>query len=370
MKKIVFVLYFLFLLFFVFFSYLFIDPGLFYLRSLFTNFFQVHRTITTVIFTICIFIFFGFYATFLYWIKTNMLTRRTIFYLIGVSAILLLFAYPGMLSFDIFNYIATAKVTFFYHENPYLIMPIEFTRDPLLLFMHAANKTALYAPFWILLTGIPYALGFGNFLITLLNFKLLVGAFYGLTVWLLWKMTKDIFRTTLFALNPLVLIETFISSHNDIVMMFLLLAGLYFLFEKRKGWGIVLFILSIGIKYVTLITLPFYGWAIFKQISKRKIFFLITFAMYSIFFLSSFREEIYPWYSLWFLLPITFIAENTLFTWISFTFSFSMMLRYIPFMLLGTYFGPTPLLKIILMIIPIGISCISYVLTQKNKRII
>lgn len=370
MKKIILISYILFLLCFTVFSYLFIDPGLFYLKPLFTNFFQLHREVTTSLFIISIFLFFEFYGWMLQKIKQGTLHKRTVFKLIIATALILLFAYPAMISFDIFNYIATAKVTFFYHENPYILMPIEFTHDPLLLFMHAANKTALYAPFWIFLSGIPYVLGFGNFLLILFNFKLLSALFYVAIVFLLWKMTKDVFKTAFFALNPLVLIELLVSSHNESVMLFLLLLAIYLVQNKQNMKGSVLFILSVLIKYVTIILAPLFLVQIFKPLSKEKFFFWTTLCMYIIFFLSSFREEIYPWYTLWFFLPSIFLLRNSLFSWTATSFTFSMLLRYIPFMLLGTYFGPTPILKILLMVVPPVIAIATYYLTQKNKHLV
>lgn len=365
MNKVIYFFYTVFLLLLVCFSYLFIDPGFFYLRFLFTNFYQLQRTITTVGFIVGIILFFAFYLLFLYRIKRNQLSKKTVFCLVAITVGVLLLAYPAMLSFDIFNYIATAKVTFFYNENPYLIMPIAFTHDPLLLFMHAANKTALYAFVWIALTGIPYLLGFGNFLLILLNFKIIVALFYIATIWLLWKMTKNIFQTMFFALNPLVIIETLISGHNDIVMMFLLLVSFYFLFAKRVGWSIFFYLASIGIKYTTVILLPLFIWQQLKPLSKEKFYIVAALFLYIIFFLSSLREEIYPWYALWFLLPVSLQAKNNLLTWISIAFSFSLLLRYIAFMLLGTYFGPTPFIKILLMIIPVLLTLVVYVYKKK-----
>ncbi|HSD98570.1 MAG TPA: hypothetical protein VLB73_02635 [Patescibacteria group bacterium] len=370
MRKIVFIFYFLFLISFVVFSYLFVDPGLFYLRFSFTNFFQLHRVITTCLFSLSIIFFFTFYAYFLHEVNRNTVSISTIFALSIGSAAVLLFAYPAMISFDIFNYIATAKVTFFYHENPYILMPIAFTKDPLLLFMHAPNKIALYAPFWILLTAVPYILGFGNFLLILFNFKLFSAFFYLCTIFLLWKMTKSKFKTTLFALNPLVLIELLVSAHNESIMLFLFLAGSYFLFENQKGKGSVLFVLSIFIKYATAVLVPLFIYATIKQISKERFFLWTTIFMYIIFFASAFREEIYPWYTLWFFLPSIFLFKNSLFTWITTTFTFSMLLRYIPFMFIGTYFGPTPLLKIVLMWIPVLLAALAYFTTQKKKQLI
>lgn len=370
MKKLLIGSYIFFLLYFVAFSYLFIDPGLFYLKVFFTDFFQLHRLAVTTAFVISVLIFFSYYFVFLLWVKNRKLVEKDIRNLIIATVVILIFAYPAMVSFDIFNYIATAKVTFFYHENPYIIMPIAFQGDPLLLFMHAANKTALYAPFWILLTSIPHFLGANNFLITLFSFKILIASFYAATVFLLWKMTKNIFQTAFFALNPLVIIETLVSGHNDISMAFLLLISFYFLFKNKGGRSILFYVLSIGIKYATGILAPLFIWHWIKPLEKKRFFLYSTVLMYIIFFLSSFREEIYPWYAIWFLVPQTFLAKNNFLTWVSLSFSFSLLLRYIPFMLLGTYFGPTPVMKIALTFIPVLISVITFLLTQKERNLV
>src|SRR5260221_3326430 len=116
-----------------------------------------------------------------------------------------------MLSYDIFNYIATAKVLFLYHENPYIIMPIEFLGDPFLLFMHAANKLALYGPFWIIMTGIPFLFSVKNFILSLLLFKLFVASFYFGTILFFNKLAKNLLSIFVFGLNPLVIIETSVS---------------------------------------------------------------------------------------------------------------------------------------------------------------
>jgi len=155
-------------------------------------------------------------------------------------------------------------------------------------------------------------------------------------------------------------------------MMFFLLLSVLLLMKKRVGWGIFILFLSIGIKYATAIALlpcsdvlihHYKKW----KISSRRVFAILTISMLSIFFLSSLREEIYPWYFIWVLLPSTFLLGNNLLTWINITFSFSLLLRYIPFMLLGTYFGPTPFIKFVLMTIPVGVAICAYFLTQKNK---
>jgi len=368
MKKLIFIFYPILIILFVGFSYLFIDPGFFYLKSFFTNFYATQRTLVTILFVIFIVLQFVFYGIVLTLIKKQRISLKELLYLIAINS-LLIFSYPAILSFDIFNYIATAKVAIFYHENPYIVMPINFVNDSILSFTRAANKVALYAPFWIILTTIPFILGFGNFLLITFNFKLLVAIFYFLTVWLIWRMTKNTLSTAFFALNPLVIIETFVSGHNDIIMIFLFLVSVYFLFRNQKSKSTLFFLLSFLIKYATGILIPLYVYASFRKVSKQTFLIIATILLYIIFFLSSFREEIYPWYFIWVLLPTTLLLGDNLITWLGFTFSFSLLLRYIPYMLLGTYTGPTPIIKIVLTFIPEFITCIIYFLRRYRLKI-
>lgn len=63
--------------------------------------------------------------------------------------------------------------------------------------------------------------------------------------------------------NPLFLTTLIASIHNDALMLGLALGGLYFAATKRPLLGILLVTLSVGIKPITLIFLPFIGllWA-------------------------------------------------------------------------------------------------------------
>ncbi|MFD1211663.1 polyprenol phosphomannose-dependent alpha 1,6 mannosyltransferase MptB [Arthrobacter sp. GCM10027362] len=63
--------------------------------------------------------------------------------------------------------------------------------------------------------------------------------------------------------NPLFLTTFIASIHNDALMLGLALGGLYYAATKRPLLGIVLVTLSVGIKPITLIFLPFIGllWA-------------------------------------------------------------------------------------------------------------
>lgn len=349
MKQAIYIFFLIFLCFFTIFSFAYIDPNLFYLKFLYSGLF-IHREFVTAIYAFSLLIFFSFYIYFVFFQEQNL---KKSLKLIIPSVIILFLAYPAMLSFDIFNYIATAKVLFLYKENPYIVMPIDLKNEPLLAFMHAANKTALYGPVWILLTGLPFLVGMQNFVLTLFSFKLTVILFYFATMYLLWKLSKNIFSVLLFALNPLVLIETLASGHNDIVMVFFVLACFYAIGRKKILFSILLFLASIFIKYATIVLIPVVIYLILvknKNINWEKIYTWTAGLLFCIFLLSQLREEIYPWYAIWFMPFVFLIKSKKWLVYLTIALSFSLLLRDIPFMLWGTYFGLTPITKIILTI--------------------
>lgn len=357
MKKMIFLTYGLFLLSLTAFSYIFVDANFFYFRKIFSGFAFHNRIITTGIYIFIIILFFAFYLLFLHLTKKEIIKLNDVRYLIGLTVGSLFFSYPAMLSYDIFNYIATSKVLFFYHENPYIIMPIEFIGDPILSFTHAANKIALYGPAWIVFSIIPYIATFGNFIATLFSFKLFVILFYVSTILLIWKLSKNLYSTVFFALNPLVIVETLISGHNDIVMISLIFFSYVFLMKKKIMLTLIFFLLSILIKYATLFLLPVFIYILLKTIQKRKIdwdktFYASVLLMLAAFLLSPFREEIYPWYAIWFLPFISLVAHRKLLTGVAVAFCFGLLFRYLPFMLSGTYSGQTPIVKTLLTFTP------------------
>jgi hypothetical protein len=102
-----------------------------------------------------------------------------------------------------------------------------------------------------------------------------------------------------------------------------------------------------------------------KEINWKKIFFLSTISMLIIFFLSPLREEMYPWYAIWFLTFSLLLPERKLLLHFSIAISFGLLLRYIPFMYSGTHFGHTPFLRIILTVIPVFIAGLIFISQTK-----
>lgn len=374
MKKVIFLSYAFLLSLFTFFSYLFVGSDIPNLNIFYSGFFFSERVISSMIYAVFILLFFVFYIYFVLSAKRKILDKKDLKVLIAITICGLFFSYPAMLSYDIFNYIATSKVLFFYHENPYAVMPIEFTGDSLLGFTHAANKIALYGLLWIILAGIPYFLGFGSFVIALFSFKIFIAFFYFSTIFLVFKISKNIMSLVLFAFNPLIIIETLVSGHNDIVMIFFVLLS-FFLFTKKKVvWAIFFFILSILIKYATVLLIPVFFFIIWKIIKRREInwgnvFYYSSLLMMLGFLVSPIREEIYPWYAIWYLSFSFLVPNKKILVYTSAAFSFGLLFRYVPFMLSGTHAGFTPIIKSSVTFIPVLLVIIYFGLKKIWARI-
>lgn len=355
MKKIYLISYIIFLILFSAFTYLYVDKNLIYMEKLYSGIASSERLLVTICYVIFLWIFYLFYLFLLS--KCKELSISFVAKLFIVTLIILLFSYPAILSFDIFTYIATSKIAFLYNENPYLITPIEFSNEPLLKFIHHNNITSPYGPVWILLSFIPYTIGFSNFLLTLLMFKVMISVFFIGTGIVLSKLTKDTFSLLFFLFNPLILIESLVSGHNDMVMVFFMMLSLLMLKKRHYIISFCMYIVSIFTKFTTVVLLPTYLYVIWKRYRKMSInwnlmYFLSALFMFVIFLLSAFRQEIYPWYAHWFLVFVALLPKNKLLHYTVIALTFGLMLRYVPFMYSNTHFGMTPIIRTLVTIIP------------------
>ncbi len=351
MKMLLFVVLFLLSIF----SYGFKDPNLvltsnptiqsFILPLVHLVFYE--RPWATALFFVFIASLFGLYIAFL----KN--TPKKIAWMIGIGGMILAFSYPA-LTHDLFNYVTTAKVAYTYHENPYLVMPIEIPNEQYLAFTRAANKVALYGPVWILLTAIPHVLGNGNIWLTIIMFKLMNLLWYFVFSYLIYRVTKSIKNVLFFALNPLILIETLVSGHNDIYMILLACFGLY-VCQQRKLLGALSLFASMLIKGATIVLLPL---ILLKDIPWNTLLRYAYVLLSIVFFVvAPLREELYPWYAVWLVgvASLMDMKKNGLIISFTIVLSFALEFRHLPYMWMGYYEGSGPLLRTLLTIVPIGI---------------
>lgn len=332
-----------------------------------------HTIYPTLWYAVTVGVLFAWYLWMLHQAKKGLMTSKTIWYIILGTVAILFWSFPAF-SNDIFNYIATAKVTFFYKENPYIIMPIDIPNEPMLRFLHAANKVALYGPVWTALSAMPYFLGAGNLLVTLFTFKIFITLWYLLLCFLIWTASgKKAWPLVFFALNPLVVLSTLVDGHNDVVMMALALIGFLLLKQKRYVFGLFLFMTSMFIKGATLLLIPVFVWCWYsnskkKQMDWQRVWYWASVAMYIIFLLSPLREEMYPWYFIW---PLTFVAlveKPTVLRSASYGFSVGLLLRIVPFLYTRSWSGVTPMVKNIVSSLAPALSILHYVKIRKRAK--
>ncbi len=169
-------------------------------------------------------------------------------YLLLVSLILS-FSLP-FLSKDIFTYIFSSRILLFYKQNPYLTPPTTFLGQDLWVDLaHNIDRPYLYGPISLFFSSLPSLLFGPNRLIPIFFFtKFINWSFFISAGYLLYKKSPQK-ATYLWFLNPLLILELLINSHNDIIMITLFI---FAYFSKN----IFLYILSIASKFFSLIYLP------------------------------------------------------------------------------------------------------------------
>lgn len=293
-----------------------------------------------------VFLIFLILSLSLIWSYFKLLNSRfSKFWLLIIPAI---FAYP-FFSYDIFNYLFNAKMVLIYHANPYIQTALNFSFDPLIRFMHNVHTPAPYAYGW---TGISLLPGLawltGKFTLAFWAMKLFIAIFWLGQLWILKKLVNRLFpqelwRFTLFAFSPLVLIETLINGHNDVVMMFLALLSYWFYLNSAKFKALFFIILSASMKYVTILLLPFY-YLQGLSLKAKKIDLPTFFSV--ILFLAMFTrpDQLHSWYLIW---AFSFAVLSQSKWIISFFTALTLgaLLRYAPYLYFGSWDPPVYLIR-------------------------
>jgi hypothetical protein len=178
-----------------------------------------------------------------------------------VFNVALLFYFPPILSGDVFHYAIQGRLYAVHGENPYAVTAEAVTDDPFWALSIWRGGTTQYGPVWIQLSAICASLGGGSVLLTVFLFKLLAGVSNVLGALLVVALTRRLTASDgvvpllFYAWNPILLIESSGTAHNDAVMMTLALAGIFLLAQRRFLIGAAMLVGSALIKYVTLLLL-------------------------------------------------------------------------------------------------------------------
>jgi hypothetical protein len=309
------------------------------------GFFQ--RPLSTVIFSAILGLLFLFYFSFLFLANKDKITKKQVWILIIGTTVILGLSYNAF-SYDLFNYIFDAKIITHYGQNPYIHSALDFPRDPMLSFMRWIHRLYPYGPSWLILTVPLSFIGMNYFSLTLILFKLLGAVSFLGSCYLVYRISEKlfpknaIFNLVFWGLNPLVIIETLVSSHNEAPMTFFTLLAFYLFINKKKTWSIVSYLFSVGIKYVTAVLLPVYIALFFfktlkKDIPWEKVFLASIILLTAGVVTASFRTIFQPWYLLFFLPFAAFVSKKYYIFIPSVLLSFFAASTYIPYVYLTDY---------------------------------
>lgn len=188
---------------------------------------------------------------------------------------------------DVYNYIYRAKIFTQYRQNPFLVAPINFPDNQLLNYVsHLGSSTpTIYGPLWMIISFIPSFVAGNNLFVNLLLFKIIAVIFNFGCFLIIFKIinllnynNKNLILLS-YAWNPLILFQVVNEGHNDVVMIFFLLLAIFFLLKNYRNIVLPTLILSVLIKYVTLLLLPLFFIFLIKKnsegIKQKMSFFLI-----------------------------------------------------------------------------------------------
>lgn len=267
------------------------------------------------------------------------------------------------LSHDLFNYMFNAKAVVQYGQDPHLRSALEISpTDDWVRFMHNVHTTAPYGKFWTYLTTVPFVLGLGRFLTTYLSFKVFMGIGVACLAIAQYKLAKIKGMTTTslewrwFFFNPLFLIETFSSGHNDVWMMAFVFLSFWLLAKDKRpklisiAVSLIALLLSTQIKLATVVLIPVWMLLLYVKtggvnsvprfnsiLSVAARYWADLSACLLLLPLFTSRSQLFhPWYLIWALSFVPFIKIGQL-RLLLLLLSLSSMLRYIPFLWVGEY---------------------------------
>jgi hypothetical protein len=184
---------------------------------------------------------------------------KAAFKLVAVGGAVVSFALmltPPTLSPDLYHYALFGRMIITRGLNPYVTAGNALATDPLFPLASWPDFSTHYGPVFTGLSVVAAWIGAGNPIGTALAFKGLAVAGGVLTAWSATALAKrdgrdGLLPLLLIAWNPLALLETAGSGHNEMVMIGLALLGVLQVRRERPTLGFVLLLASIHVKWIT-----------------------------------------------------------------------------------------------------------------------
>ena len=220
---------------------------------------------------------FGIYFFALKFTRENHDVRtQKIIFLGGAAFLLVQVLAPVMLSSDVFAYALYGRVTSVYHANPYDLAPPVAAGDPFLKLFAQEYLPSWYGPVWTLISTVITKLTGEHIGLTVLAFRLtsIVAALACAALILASLRRHAPERATqglvFFLWNPLLIIETGMSGHNDAVMLVFVLLAVWLHLRGCKVCAVVALTLSAMVKFLTGMLIPLYVLLVLRELSAER----------------------------------------------------------------------------------------------------
>jgi hypothetical protein len=188
------------------------------------------------------------------------------------SSAVLLFLYPFGAA-DIFDNIMHGRILGVHGANPFQDVARQFPSDPFYLYVAWKRSPSAYGPAWELLAGgvawlthetlrVSEALRVSTVIANVLAFKLVGVAFLagsvGVVAAILRRQAPEraLAGVVLLAWNPVVLVETVGQGHNDIAMVFWVLAAAWALTGRRYTLAVLALVMGALVKFLPVLMIP------------------------------------------------------------------------------------------------------------------
>ena len=193
-------------------------------------------------------------------------TRRHLGIIWGIQVALCLWLWvqPYFSSQDVFSYAFYTHIYVLYHANPYVAVPRDYPFDPLFSAIFWKDQPSNYGPLWTYLSSLaPLLVGtqIGPSLLILKAIVIFPTLASTPLLWSAlsqWRPEQRVVGTLLYALNPLLLIETAEAGHNDPLMAVMLVGSIWCWSRQRRTLGIAALVVAALVKYVAIVLVPLY----------------------------------------------------------------------------------------------------------------
>jgi hypothetical protein len=175
---------------------------------------------------------------------------------------------PYALSGDLFSYVMYGRMYAVYGGNPYVEAPIQYASDPFYSYVYWVHVPSFYGPLWTLISGQIALIAGSNVGLAVLLFRLIAAVSALLAMLLVFLVLRHLdperalVGAILLGWCPLVLVESGLSAHNDVLMAMLIVDGLVLAAQRRVLTGIAAvgtIVLAGLVKLTALALLPLLG---------------------------------------------------------------------------------------------------------------